>query len=93
MGYLLWKRQDDIDGSDWTTNDGDNGDDNNDGWTSYDPTADAIKWAVVGAVLLILLLWLVGGYYHAQRRMRRGQAPLAYHRVRREICGIYTGTC
>ena len=93
MGYLLWKRQDDIDGSDWTTNDGDNSDDNNDGWTGYDPTADAIKWAVVGAVILILLLWLVGGYYHAQRRMRRGQAPLAYHRVRTEIGALYTATC
>lgn len=31
---------------------------------------------------MLLLAWFIGGYYHAQRRMRKGLAPLAYHRVR-----------
>ena len=33
-------------------------------------------------IFLLLLAWFVGGYYHAQRRMRKGLQPLAYHRVR-----------
>ena len=44
-------------------------------------TGIAIKWAVVGAILLLLVLWLVLGRLHAQRRIRRGQRPLVYHRV------------
>ncbi|MCJ1425776.1 hypothetical protein MMC29_003676 [Sticta canariensis] len=51
-----------------------------DGYWWYSPAASAIKWAVIGAVFLIALLWFVGGYYHAQRRMKRGLRPLAYHR-------------
>lgn len=43
--------------------------------------AAAIKWAVIGAIFLIALLWFFGGYYHAQRRMKKGLQPLAYHRV------------
>lgn len=55
----------------------DDGDDEN--WW-YSPAAAAIKWAIIGAIFLIALLWFVGGYYHAQSRMKRGLRPLAYHR-------------
>lgn len=44
-------------------------------------TGVAIKWAVVGAIIILLVLWLVLGRLHAQRRIRRGQRPMVYHRV------------
>ena len=31
---------------------------------------------------MLFLVIFVGGYWHAQRRMRKGLPPLAYHRVR-----------
>ncbi|KAL8946034.1 MAG: hypothetical protein Q9222_007516 [Ikaeria aurantiellina] len=46
----------------------------------YSDTAEAIKWAVIAAIVLFVILCFVGGRLHAKRRMRRGQAPLAYHR-------------
>ncbi|KAK0515947.1 hypothetical protein JMJ35_001981 [Cladonia borealis] len=69
MAYALLKRQ----------FNGDDGDGLDDGW-GYSNTAIAIKWAVVGAIILIFLLWFVGGYYHAQRRIKKGLPPLGYHR-------------
>jgi len=33
-------------------------------------------------IFFLFLAWFVGGYYHAQRRMKKGLPPLAYHRVR-----------
>jgi hypothetical protein len=45
-------------------------------------TAYAIKWAIIAAIILIFCLYFLGGYMHAQRRMKRGLPPLAYHRVR-----------
>ncbi|KAL8774846.1 MAG: hypothetical protein Q9209_000785 [Squamulea sp. 1 TL-2023] len=46
----------------------------------YSDTAEAIKWAVVAAIFFGIFLFLAGGYVHARRRVRRGQAPLRYHR-------------
>jgi hypothetical protein len=43
--------------------------------------ASAVKWSIVAAIFLIAFLWFVGGYYHAQSRMKKGMPPLAYHRV------------
>ncbi|KAL8776623.1 MAG: hypothetical protein Q9213_008196 [Squamulea squamosa] len=55
-------------------------DDNyHDSWW-YSDTAEAIKWAVVAAIIFGIFLFLAGGYIHARRRVRRGQAPLRYHR-------------
>ncbi|KAL2444217.1 hypothetical protein ABEF95_015941 [Exophiala dermatitidis] len=61
--------------------------DNNDGgvydtdyYWWYSPTAYAIKWAVIATLLVALALYLIGGYLHAKRRMRKGLPPLAYHR-------------
>lgn len=59
---------------------GDDGDYNDGGWW-YSDTAEAIKWTVVVAIFLGIVLFFAGGYLHAQRRIRKGQAPLGYHRV------------
>jgi len=69
MGFMLQRRQ---------TYDNDGDDD--DGMFGYSTTGVAIKWAVVGAILILLVLWLVLGRMHAQRRIRRGQRPMVYHR-------------
>ncbi|KAF6225324.1 hypothetical protein HO173_012809 [Letharia columbiana] len=74
MGFMLGKRQTNTDG--FVNNDNDD----DDTW-GYSTTGVAIKWAVVGALLILLVLWLVLGRMHAQRRMRRGQRPLIYHRI------------
>ncbi|KAI4183394.1 MAG: hypothetical protein L6R41_005424 [Letrouitia leprolyta] len=66
----LGKRQD---------NDFDSDPYDDDGWW-YSDTAEAIKWAVVAFIFLAIILFFAGGYLHAQRRMKRGQAPLRYHR-------------
>ncbi|KAJ9615753.1 hypothetical protein H2200_001830 [Cladophialophora chaetospira] len=50
------------------------------GCYSYSPAAFAIKWAIVAAIFLLFSLYFVGGYLHAQRRMKKGLPPLAYHR-------------
>ncbi|KAL2041413.1 hypothetical protein N7G274_005795 [Stereocaulon virgatum] len=69
MSFTLPKRQ---------TVNGDYGAYNN-GWGDSN-TAIAIKWAFVGAIVLLFLLWFIGGYYHAQSRIKKGLPPLAYHR-------------
>ena len=40
----------------------------------------ATRYAIVAFLFAFVLIFFVGGYYHAQRRLRRGQQPLAYHR-------------
>jgi hypothetical protein len=45
-------------------------------------TAYIIKWAVIGAIFVAFLAFFLGGYLHAKSRMKKGLAPLAYHRVR-----------
>ena len=60
---------------------GDDDHDVNDSWW-YSDRAEAIKWGVVGGIFFIVVLWLVGGYFHARRRVKKGLPPLAYHRVR-----------
>ncbi|KAI4119124.1 MAG: hypothetical protein LQ338_007326 [Usnochroma carphineum] len=56
------------------------GDDCNDGNWWYSDTSEAIKWAVVAALFFGVLLFFLAAYLHAKRRLRKGQAPLAYHR-------------
>lgn len=41
-----------------------------------------VKWAILGSLFAIFMLWFVGGYIHAKRRLRAGKPLLAYHRVR-----------
>jgi len=52
----------------------------NNGWWWYSGTAVAIKWSIIGAILVLFLVFFLGAYYHAQRRMKKGLPPLAYHR-------------
>jgi len=75
---FIYKRQ----SGDGLTNTGnDNNDDlNGSGYWWYSPTAYAIKWAVIAAIFLFFLVFFVGGYLHATRRMKKGLAPLRYHR-------------
>lgn len=40
-----------------------------------------IKYVIFAVFMGIFLLWFIGGYIHAQRRMKKGLAPLAYHKV------------
>ncbi|EXJ74124.1 uncharacterized protein A1O5_02418 [Cladophialophora psammophila CBS 110553] len=56
------------------------GDEVDNGYWWYSPTADAIKWAVVAAILLAFSLYFLAGHLHARRRMQKGLPPLAYHR-------------
>lgn len=74
MSNLIGKRQD------WHNSYDDDYDDDG-SWWGYSDTGTAVKWAIVGLILLVIFMWLLGGYYHAQRRIRRNQPPLAYHKV------------
>ncbi|OAP63586.1 hypothetical protein AYL99_02813 [Fonsecaea erecta] len=56
------------------------GDDSENGYWWYSPTADAIKWAVVAAILLAFSFYFLAGHLHAKRRMQKGLPPLPYHR-------------
>lgn len=51
-------------------------------WGCYSYTSYVIKWIVFGALIGICLLFFIIGYVHAKQRMKKGLAPLAYHRVR-----------
>jgi hypothetical protein len=41
-----------------------------------------IKWAILGSLFAFFMLWFIGGYIHAKRRLKAGKPLLAYHRVR-----------
>jgi len=68
MGSVIYRRRQDIDIVD-----------ENQYWW-YSRSAYIAKWSIFGAFLLIFLLWFLGGYLHAQRRMKKGLPPLRYHK-------------
>lgn len=39
-----------------------------------------IKWSILAAIFFFFFAWFVGGYFHAIRRLKKGQPLLAYHR-------------
>lgn len=41
-----------------------------------------IKWAILGSLFALFMLWFIGGYIHAKRRLKAGKPLLGYHRVR-----------
>jgi hypothetical protein len=41
-----------------------------------------IKWAILGSMFAFFMLWFIGGYIHAKRRLKAGKPLLGYHRVR-----------
>ena len=54
-------------------------------------TAFIIKWVITALILLALALFFIGGYLHAQRRMKKGLPPLRYHRVSRSMSFFCAG--
>ncbi|KAK9786656.1 hypothetical protein SCARD494_11147 [Seiridium cardinale] len=46
-------------------------------WTK---TGVIVKWSIFLGILVFFTVWIVGGYMHAKRRMRKGLKPLGYHR-------------
>ncbi|PSR87417.1 hypothetical protein BD289DRAFT_482150 [Coniella lustricola] len=46
----------------------------------YTRTGEIIKWSVFLGLFVIFMVYWIVGYAHAKRRIRRGQAPMAYHR-------------
>ncbi|KAK4498818.1 hypothetical protein PRZ48_009328 [Zasmidium cellare] len=80
----LWKRDDtspdngglgeDLgDGGQYDGYDGDGG-----SWW-WSPTGMAIRYTIIILIFASLVLFFLGGYYHAQRRLRKGLPPLPYH--------------
>lgn len=61
-------------------NDVDFEDDNDDGLWWWSPEAYAVKFAIIVALFAVVAVYLLGGYLHAKRRIRKGLPPLAYHR-------------
>ena len=47
----------------------------------FNKTTIIIKWIILAVILILIIGLFGGGYIHAKRRMRKGLAPLAYHRV------------
>jgi len=43
-------------------------------------TGMAVRYSIVVILFGAILLYFVGGYFHAKRRVRKGLPPLRYHR-------------
>lgn len=39
----------------------------------------AVRYTVITILFAAILLYFIGGYWHAQRRLRAGLPPLSYH--------------
>lgn len=40
----------------------------------------ALRYTIVGLLFASVILFFIGGYYHARRRVKKGLQPLPYHR-------------
>ncbi|KAJ3476117.1 hypothetical protein NLG97_g9228 [Lecanicillium saksenae] len=38
----------------------------------YSTAGYAVRWSIFGLFVLIILLWVVGGYFHAKHLMKKG---------------------
>ena len=45
-------------------------------------TGTIVKWSLFLGIIVITGLYLLVGYVHAQKRIKKGLPPLGYHRVR-----------
>ncbi|TQV98579.1 chitin synthesis regulation, resistance to congo red domain-containing protein [Cordyceps javanica] len=45
----------------------------------YSTAGYAIRWSLFGLFVLIILLWVVGGYFHAKHLMKKGLPLKSYH--------------
>ncbi|KZM22201.1 uncharacterized protein EKO05_0002124 [Ascochyta rabiei] len=52
-----------------------------DGGFWYTEKGQIIKWGILGGLFGIFMLWCIGGYIHARRRLKAGKPLLAYHRL------------
>lgn len=48
--------------------------------TIHPQTGYGVRYAIVALIFIGIALLLFGAYFHAQRRIRKGLQPLAYHR-------------
>ncbi|KAK1757393.1 hypothetical protein QBC47DRAFT_399735 [Echria macrotheca] len=46
----------------------------------YTKTGVIVKWSLFLGFIVFIMLYLILGYMHAQKRIRKGLKPLAYHR-------------
>jgi len=51
-------------------------------WTR---TGQIVRWSIFFGIFFLFLAYMVGGYYHAKRRINKGLPPLAYHRVSHKL--------
>ncbi|KAK5084334.1 hypothetical protein LTR05_005410 [Lithohypha guttulata] len=51
-----------------------------DGWWYYSETAFIIKWVITALIVVGLLAFFAGGYWHVQRRLKKNLAPKRYHK-------------
>ncbi|KAK3187612.1 hypothetical protein K4F52_003670 [Lecanicillium sp. MT-2017a] len=45
----------------------------------YTETGYIVRWVLFSVFVLIVLLWVVGGYFHARHRIKKGLRPMGYH--------------
>ncbi|CAK4030785.1 Hypothetical predicted protein [Lecanosticta acicola] len=45
----------------------------------WSPTGMAVRYTIITILFAAILLYFIGGYWHAQRRIRKGLPPRAYH--------------
>lgn len=45
-------------------------------------TGVIVKWSLFLGLIVVIGLYFLFGYLHAQKRLREGLPPLGYHRVR-----------
>ncbi|KAG8409001.1 ERAD-associated protein [Metarhizium acridum] len=43
-------------------------------------TGIIVRWVIFLVIFVLIMGYLIGGYYHAKARIRKGLEPLAYHR-------------
>ncbi|KAM0335284.1 hypothetical protein ACHAQA_000329 [Verticillium albo-atrum] len=53
----------------------------------YSREGRIVKWSLFLAFVVFITVYLVGGYFHAKRRLKKGLLPLRYHRwmVKRSV--------
>ncbi|RGP68461.1 ubiquitin- ligase sel1 [Fusarium sporotrichioides] len=74
--HALARRDENEDSYQW---DSTNSDDDDVYWW-YSTEGYIVKWTILAVIVLLFTLWIVGGYWHAKKRIQKGLRPLAYHR-------------
>ncbi|KAH7391366.1 hypothetical protein BKA64DRAFT_101700 [Cadophora sp. MPI-SDFR-AT-0126] len=53
-------------------------DDRNSFWWTKD--GQIVRWSVFFGLFFLFMAYMIGGYWHAKRRINKGLVPLGYHR-------------